>query len=65
MTQCRWKSKVLWAAIAAQLLVIGKLFGLWDALGVEESTVSNIAAAVLQLLVILGVVNDPTNCRGW
>lgn len=65
MTQCRWKSKVLWASVVAQLLVVGKLFGLWEAIGVEESLVSNIAAAVLQALVILGVVNDPTNCKGW
>ena len=65
MTQCRWKSKVLWAAILAQLLIICRLLGLWEAIGVEESTVSNIAAAVLQLLVIFGVINDPTNCKGW
>ena len=63
--QNRWKSKVLWSAIVAQVLVIGKLFGLWQAIGVEESAVSDAAAAVLQLLVIVGVVNDPTNGEAW
>ena len=63
--QNRWKSKVLWAAIVAQVLVIGELFGLWQAIGVEESAVSDAAAAVLQLLVIVGVVNDPTNGEAW
>jgi uncharacterized membrane protein len=65
MKQNRWKSKVLWAAIAAQLIAIGQVTGLWAALGVPQGTLSDAAAAVLQLLCVVGALNDPTNAGGW
>ena len=64
-TQSRWRSKVLWASIAAQMLVIAKIIGLWDMIGVDESVASDLVAAALQMLAIVGVLNDPTNRKGW
>lgn len=64
ITQSRWKSKVLWASIAAQVISIGQLTGLWAKLGVDAGLIGNIVAGVLQLAVIVGVVNDPTNSGG-
>ncbi len=63
--QSRWKSKVLWAAVAAQVLALGQVLGLWARLGMEQNAVSDTVAAALQLLALVGVVNDPTNGEGW
>jgi phi LC3 family holin len=64
MKQSRWKSKVLWAAILAQLVVLLQVAGVWEMIGITESTASDLFAAVLQILAIFGIVNDPTNPDG-
>jgi uncharacterized membrane protein len=64
MKQNRLKSKLLWAAIIAQIISLGQLIGLWKELGVEAGLIGDAAAGVLQLLVIVGVINDPTNPEG-
>jgi len=59
MKQSRWTSKVLLAAIVAQVVSI---LLMTNAISVAEAVyINNIVAAVLQLLVILGVVNNPTD----
>lgn len=63
--QSRWKSKVLWAAVAAQVLALLQMTGLLALLGVDAGTAGDVVAGVLQLLAIVGVVNDPTNGEGW
>jgi uncharacterized membrane protein len=59
--QNRWKSKVLWAAIAAQVVAILAFTGVLDMLGVTEAWVNTGVGSVLQLLVLLGIVNNPTD----
>lgn len=59
MNQNRFKSPVVWAAVVAQLLTILLTFGVIGE-GVE-STINQIAAGVLQLLVIFGVLNNPAD----
>jgi uncharacterized membrane protein len=65
MTQSRWKSYVLWAAIVAQVIVIADVVGLWSLVGIEKSVFSTVVAAVLQMLVIVGVINNPTDKENW
>jgi uncharacterized membrane protein len=65
MEQSRWKSKVLWAAIAAQLIALGQMTGLWAAIGLDTGLIGDVVAAVLQLLVIIGVINNPTDAQNW
>lgn len=58
MDQNRWKSPVLWASIAAQVLALLVLTGV---IGQEWSNaLSGIVAAVLEALVAFGVLNNPT-----
>lgn len=64
LKQNRFKSKLLWAAVIAQVIAIGQLTGVWAKLGIDAGIVGDVAAGVLQLFVILGVVNDPTNPEG-
>ena len=63
--QSRWRSPVLWTAVVVQLFLIADTAGLWQLLGVERSTASTIIDAVLQLLVIVGVLNNPTDKKDW
>lgn len=55
----RFKSPVTIAAIVAEVVAILLLTGVIDA-GVGE-LVRNVAASVLQVLVLLGVLNNPTD----
>lgn len=63
MTQSRWKSKVLWVSILIQVYIIADIVGLWQAIGIEKSVVSTIIDSVLQLLVIVGIINNPTDAE--
>ena len=59
MGQSRVKSPVVWAAVVAQVLAILITLGVIDT-GMSE-TINQIAAGVLQLLTIFGVLNNPTD----
>ena len=61
MDQNRWKSKVLWAAIAAQIIALLAFTGVLKAIGITEDWISNVVGGVLQLLVLFGVINSPDN----
>lgn len=59
MNQNRWTSPVLWGAIIAQILGILIMTGAIDT-GISQA-VNGVAAAILELLVLLGVLNNPTD----
>lgn len=61
--QCRWKSKMVWLAVVAELVSILMLLGVID-MGVGD-TVNSIAVSVCELLVILGVLNNPTDGQAF
>ena len=65
MEQNRWKSKVVWASIAAQVIAILQLTGGLQALGLDAGFVGDVVASVLQLLVLLGVLNNPTSAKSF
>jgi uncharacterized membrane protein len=57
--QERYKSAVLWSAITAQIVTLLIALGVIDT-GLGE-TVNLIVASVLQILVGIGIFNDPTS----
>lgn len=59
MEQNRLKSPVVWAAVVAQVVTILLTLGVIDT-GLGEA-VNTIAAGVLQVLTIFGVLNNPTD----
>ena len=59
--QSRWRSKVLWAAIAAQVIALLAFTGVLKLIGVTEDWLNTVSGGVLQLLVLFGVINSPTN----
>ena len=61
--QERWKSPVVWAAVIGQLITLAITVG-WIDTGAGDA-VNNVAATVLQLLVVVGVLNNPTSKDGF
>jgi uncharacterized membrane protein len=59
MKQSRWDSPVLWGAIVAQVLSILVLTGVIDVS--QSQSINVVVAAILQMLVAFGVINDPTS----
>ena len=57
--QNRLNSPVVWAALAAQILAILVTLGVID-MGQSEA-VNAVVTAVLELFVVFGVFNNPTN----
>lgn len=62
INQNRFRSPVLWAALAAQLLSMLVVLGVIDT-GMSDA-IDGVVAALLQLLTAFGVLNNPTNQTG-
>lgn len=58
MKQNRWKSKVLWLGLAAQVLSILVMVEVIDIS--QSEAIEALVSAVLTVLGAFGVVNDPT-----
>lgn len=61
--QNRFKSKVLWASVAAQLLSLFVALGVID-LGLSEA-LEAVVVAVLELLAAFGILNNPTDKQNF
>ena len=57
MEQNRFKSPVVWAALVAQILSILVLLDVVSP--TQSETINQVVAAVLQMLVAFGVLNNP------
>lgn len=54
----RLKSPIVWAAIIAQICIIITMFSL----SISEE-VKTIGMCVVEILTILGILNNPTDCK--
>jgi len=63
MKQSRFKSPVFWGAVVAQIISIGQISGLWAKYGVDIGVVGDVVAGVLQLGVLFGLLNNPTDAE--
>jgi len=63
--QSRWTSKVLWAAIAAQVLSLLQITGAFKAINIDAGVAGNVVAGLLQMLTLFGILNDPANKSGF
>lgn len=61
MKQSRWKSPVFWSAVVAQILSLGQITGIWAKYGIDTGVVGDVVAGILQLGVLVGVLNNPTD----
>jgi len=59
MEQSRFKSPVVWAAIGAQVVAILLLVGaIGEGMG---DAIRAVMGGVLEVLVLIGILNDPTD----
>lgn len=65
MTQNRFRSPVFWGAVVAQILSLGQITGIWAKYGIDTGMVGDVAAGVLQLGVLFGLLNNPVNAKGF
>lgn len=63
MEQNRWKSIVLWEALASQIISMLILLKVIDT-GMGE-VVNQVVAGVLQILTLVGVINNPKDPIKW
>lgn len=59
MKQSRFKSKVVWVAVLAQLVIIAQVTGLLTISQIEIVNVS--VSAIIQILVLFGILNSSTD----
>lgn len=59
--QNRFNSKVVWAALVSNLFLIFTLTGLDKAIGIDMGVAGDVVALVLDSLVIVGILNNPTD----
>jgi len=61
MNQSRWKSPVFWSSVVAQVISIGQLTGIWAKYGIDTGVVGDVVAGILQIAVLVGLLNNPTD----
>jgi uncharacterized membrane protein len=63
--QNRFRSKVTIAALISNLFLIFTLTGLDKAIGIDMGIAGDVVALVLDSLVIVGILNNPTDAENF
>jgi len=63
--QERFKSKVLWLAIASAVAMLMSNYGLWSYIGMTNEFFNQFVEAVLLVMTLLGIINNPTDGENW
>lgn len=58
--QSRWKSWPMWLSIAGAVWVILSSFGVTQKLGIDETAYNTLINAIGSILIVFGIVNNPT-----
>lgn len=59
MKQNRFYSPVVWIAVVSQILSILIIMGVINI--DQQEAINQVAAAILQILTVFGILNDPTS----
>lgn len=65
MKQNRFRSPVFWGAVVAQIISLGQIAGIWAKYGIDTGVVGDVVAGVLQLFVLFGILNNPTDAENF
>jgi uncharacterized membrane protein len=63
MKQERWRSTVLWGALASQIMSILVLVGVIDI--TQSETINTVIGLSFQILTTIGVLNNPSSKEEW
>lgn len=61
----RYKSKVVWISVMSLVVLILSKCGLLSKIGIDEGTLKIVIDSILSILVIFGILNNPTNKEGF
>ena len=59
--QNRLKSKAVWISIASFVIFVLVQFGILEKVGLSEDTFKYMIDTILSILVVLGILNNPTD----
>ena len=65
MTQNRWKSPILWTSIAGLILLILNTLNVLPRLGLTDQTFNTIVQSIIGALVLVGILNNPTDSKNF
>lgn len=65
MEQNRFRSKVVWTSIAAIVALLMSNYNLWQFIGMQEGLFTQLVEMVLGVLVLVGILNNPTDKVNW
>lgn len=57
----RLKSKVVWVSVISLVLLILNTAGVFDKIGMSETSIKVITDSILSILVLFGILNSPTD----
>lgn len=61
----RLKSKVVWISIASLVILIFGELGLFQKISITQDTFKIIIDSILSILVLFGVLNNPTDSENF
>lgn len=64
MNLSRWRSVVLWSAILSQIISLLQLLGVFEKMGINSGMIGSVVAVILQILVTIGIINNPESPIG-
>lgn len=59
--QNRLKSKVVWTSVTATILMLIGHLGLYKKIGITESSLQILIDGILNILVLFGILNNPSD----
>jgi phi LC3 family holin len=58
--QSRWKSWPMWLSLMSAVWVIINSLGIAEKFGLDESTFNTVVNSIGSVLIVFGIVNNPT-----
>jgi uncharacterized membrane protein len=59
--QNRLKSKVLWSSVISLILLILNTAGVFNKIGMSETSIKVILDSILSIFILFGIINNPTD----
>lgn len=57
----RLKSKVVWLSVLSLVIILMSIFGVFEKIGITEGNFKILIETILSILVLLGILNNPTD----
>lgn len=58
--QSRWKSWPMWVSLAGAVWMILSSLGIAEKIGIDEGTFNTVVNSIGSILIVFGIVNNPT-----